>query len=195
MNPGGPGGSGTQFLLNMAPFASAVLGPQYNLVAFNPRGVDSNGPVLDRFYRNAVVREASSRIHKAGVANLSSRLRMSSTTRAPSTAIAQRCSRNSARGPIVNIVTEADEAVAAFAAFCHQAGYANSSFWGPSSEDVIDRLDNIITWLQNEPFPVSGLETGARPALATAFGLKARIAAFLYSSLLFFRCWRIPSQN
>lgn len=35
---GGPGGSGVQFVQELAPYFRAIIGPQYDLVGFDPRG-------------------------------------------------------------------------------------------------------------------------------------------------------------
>lgn len=38
---GGPGGSGVQYVQELAPYFRAIIGPQYDLVGFDPRGVSS----------------------------------------------------------------------------------------------------------------------------------------------------------
>lgn len=38
MRTGGPGGSGVQYILEMDPYFRAIIGPQYDLVGFDPRG-------------------------------------------------------------------------------------------------------------------------------------------------------------
>lgn len=42
-NPGGPGGSGVDFILATADSYAQILGPQFDIVSFDPRG--SNHPV------------------------------------------------------------------------------------------------------------------------------------------------------
>ncbi len=45
MNPGGPGGSGIEFLANAAPSFPASLTDHFDLVSFDPRGVGQSAPV------------------------------------------------------------------------------------------------------------------------------------------------------
>lgn len=49
-----------------------MFGEQYNLVSFDPRGVNGSGPSLDCFTGNADARSAFSRLHSTGVTNISS---------------------------------------------------------------------------------------------------------------------------
>ncbi|KAF7304001.1 AB hydrolase-1 domain-containing protein [Mycena indigotica] len=46
INPGGPGGSGVQFLLSIASQLSTVLGPNFDFVSFDPRGVLFSTPTV-----------------------------------------------------------------------------------------------------------------------------------------------------
>ncbi|KAJ8133475.1 hypothetical protein O1611_g151 [Lasiodiplodia mahajangana] len=70
--PGGPGGSGVDLLLSNQAFAGQAFGAQYNIVSFDPRGVNNSGPSLDCFSGNAEARSAFTRVHSAGVTNVSS---------------------------------------------------------------------------------------------------------------------------
>ncbi|KAF2732409.1 alpha/beta-hydrolase, partial [Polyplosphaeria fusca] len=57
-NPGGPGGSGTQYLRVLTKEFNTYLGNQsYNYVSFDPRGVNQSGPSLDCFPDNPAVRD------------------------------------------------------------------------------------------------------------------------------------------
>jgi pimeloyl-ACP methyl ester carboxylesterase len=49
LNPGGPGGSGITLLLNSLPLFLDAVGTGYNLVGFDPRGVNNSGPNLSCF--------------------------------------------------------------------------------------------------------------------------------------------------
>ncbi|EKM52549.1 uncharacterized protein PHACADRAFT_126443 [Phanerochaete carnosa HHB-10118-sp] len=48
-NPGGPGGSGVQFVQELAPYFRPIIGPQYDLVGFDPRGAGETTPTLSVF--------------------------------------------------------------------------------------------------------------------------------------------------
>ncbi|KAF2108824.1 TAP-like protein-domain-containing protein [Lophiotrema nucula] len=48
-NPGGPGGSGVDLILSSSDVAEAKLGPNFNLVSWDPRGVNNSGPNLSCF--------------------------------------------------------------------------------------------------------------------------------------------------
>ncbi|KAF2184655.1 hypothetical protein K469DRAFT_666450 [Zopfia rhizophila CBS 207.26] len=49
LNPGGPGGSGVQLIMAAGDILTELLGPQFNLIGFDPRGVNNSGPSLDCF--------------------------------------------------------------------------------------------------------------------------------------------------
>jgi len=46
-NPGGPGGSGVSFLLNSVQVGLKIGGSNYDLVSWDPRGVNNSIPVAD----------------------------------------------------------------------------------------------------------------------------------------------------
>ncbi|KAF9040652.1 Alpha/Beta hydrolase protein [Panaeolus papilionaceus] len=54
-NPGGPGGSGVDFVMDIADPFARILGPQFDLVGFDPRGVGASTPVVS-FYRSSFER-------------------------------------------------------------------------------------------------------------------------------------------
>ena len=49
MNPGGPGGSGVEFLINALELLQNTLGLDNNLIGFDPRSVNSSGPDVSCF--------------------------------------------------------------------------------------------------------------------------------------------------
>ncbi|GAA5826563.1 hypothetical protein JCM11251_002430 [Rhodosporidiobolus azoricus] len=49
MNPGGPGGSGTGAVVDLGPLLSVVYEGRYNLVSWDPRGVNMSSPTLGCF--------------------------------------------------------------------------------------------------------------------------------------------------
>ncbi|KAK1218736.1 hypothetical protein PQX77_018561 [Marasmius sp. AFHP31] len=54
-NPGGPGHSGVDLILNSGPALRGILGPEYDLVGFDPRGVQRSTPRIE-FYKSRVER-------------------------------------------------------------------------------------------------------------------------------------------
>ncbi|KAJ8092912.1 hypothetical protein PM082_023546 [Marasmius tenuissimus] len=59
-NPGGPGASGVDFLLKAGLSRRVVLGPQFDLVSFDPRGVQRSTPRIE-FYESRAERALSFR--------------------------------------------------------------------------------------------------------------------------------------
>ncbi|KAF8890373.1 Alpha/Beta hydrolase protein [Infundibulicybe gibba] len=49
INPGGPGGSGVDFVVNSGDAISKILGPQFDVVGFDPRGVGRSTPGVSFF--------------------------------------------------------------------------------------------------------------------------------------------------
>ncbi|KAK0202228.1 hypothetical protein DFS33DRAFT_1353358 [Desarmillaria ectypa] len=49
MNPGGPGGSGVAFLASGGPFLAPIIGNQYDIISFDPRGVANSTPRAEFF--------------------------------------------------------------------------------------------------------------------------------------------------
>ncbi|GAA6032626.1 hypothetical protein JCM8097_004848 [Rhodosporidiobolus ruineniae] len=49
MNPGGPGGSGTGALVDLAPILPKIYNGRYNLISWDPRGVNMTTPPLNCF--------------------------------------------------------------------------------------------------------------------------------------------------
>ncbi|OAR02632.1 hypothetical protein LLEC1_07445 [Akanthomyces lecanii] len=70
--PGGPGSSGVDLLLSSAPLVRQMFGDQYNIVSFDPRGVNNSGPSLDCFSGRPEARLAFNQLHNTGVTNVSS---------------------------------------------------------------------------------------------------------------------------
>ncbi|KAK8032702.1 alpha/beta-hydrolase [Apiospora arundinis] len=70
--PGGPGGSGIDLALQFQALLPTVLGDQYNVVSFDPRGVNNSGLVLDCFSGNNEARAAFNRAQHTGITNASS---------------------------------------------------------------------------------------------------------------------------
>lgn len=69
---GGPGGSGVDLLLGSRDLAGLAFGDQYNIVSFDPRGVNNSGPSLDCFSGNQDARLAFQRLHRTGSTTVSS---------------------------------------------------------------------------------------------------------------------------
>lgn len=83
-------------------------------------------------------------------------------------------------------VDQMDATIEKFASLCHAAGSDKCSFWGPTPEDILNRLDKILRDLQNHPVPLSGLPGKGLPALVTVSDLKAQLFNALYLPLQLF---------
>ncbi|KAJ6459217.1 TAP-like protein-domain-containing protein [Mycena sanguinolenta] len=70
-NPGGPGASGVNFVLGLAEEVRAVVGPQFDLVGFDPRGIARSVPTAS-FFGTDAERDAFGRTY--AVAMLQSKL-------------------------------------------------------------------------------------------------------------------------
>lgn len=49
LNPGGPGGSGTEMVHEFGPKISKITGPEFDLLGFDPRGTGATLPRADCF--------------------------------------------------------------------------------------------------------------------------------------------------
>ncbi|KAK0243686.1 Alpha/Beta hydrolase protein [Armillaria nabsnona] len=49
MNPGGPGGSGVSVLTSMGPQLASIIGNQYDIISFDPRGIGNSTPRAEFF--------------------------------------------------------------------------------------------------------------------------------------------------
>ncbi|KAI2634948.1 Alpha/Beta hydrolase protein [Hypomontagnella submonticulosa] len=83
-------------------------------------------------------------------------------------------------------IAQGDKMVDSFATLCHQAGPENCSFWGPSTQNITSRLDSIMSRLEHEPVPISGLATGKLPTLGTFADLEGLILSAGYEPLASF---------
>ncbi|KAF8956647.1 alpha/beta-hydrolase [Flammula alnicola] len=52
-NPGGPGGSGVQAIVEMGAQLSAAIGPEFDVLSFDPRGVANSTPAISFFLTDA----------------------------------------------------------------------------------------------------------------------------------------------
>ncbi|KAK5335645.1 hypothetical protein LTR43_012622, partial [Exophiala xenobiotica] len=65
-------------------------------------------------------------------------------------------------------------------------GPQNCSFWGPSQQNITDRIDSILQKLRNSPIPVSGVEPGTSTGLATYADLKQLMLSATYQPIQLF---------
>ncbi|KAH7021435.1 uncharacterized protein B0I36DRAFT_425100 [Microdochium trichocladiopsis] len=68
---GGPGGSGIDMLVSDPDRPRAIFGEQYNIVSFDPRGINNSGQTLDCFSGNDAARETFIGLHSTGTTNTS----------------------------------------------------------------------------------------------------------------------------
>lgn len=69
---GGPGGSGIGNVLEYQALLPTIFGEQYNVVSFDPRGVNNSDLAFDCFSGNAEARAAFNRAQHTGITNASS---------------------------------------------------------------------------------------------------------------------------
>jgi pimeloyl-ACP methyl ester carboxylesterase len=53
LNPGGPGGSGTDFVTRYGTTISAIVGPRFDVLGFDPRGIGATTPLAQCFDSDA----------------------------------------------------------------------------------------------------------------------------------------------
>jgi pimeloyl-ACP methyl ester carboxylesterase len=78
---------------------------------------------------------------------------------------------------------QTDEALQSFSLNCYQSGQSNCSFWGPSTQNISDRLDQIVMDLKYHPIPVPQSAACPLPMLATYSDLKQLLLLSLYNPL------------
>ncbi|PYI16958.1 alpha/beta-hydrolase [Aspergillus violaceofuscus CBS 115571] len=84
-------------------------------------------------------------------------------------------------------VDQMDEAMETFSTFCHSAGPANCSFWGPTPANITARMDGIIRQLQNHPVPLSAVgDPDLLPTMVTYSDLKTLFLNTIYTPLASF---------
>lgn len=49
LNPGGPGGEGTSLALTLGPLIQTIVGPEHDVIGFDPRGIGGTTPAADCF--------------------------------------------------------------------------------------------------------------------------------------------------
>lgn len=76
---------------------------------------------------------------------------------------------------------DTDAVLSLFPKYCYQGGPANCSFWGPSEQNITDRIYQVLSDLQQHPIAVSGLQQdGATMGLATYSDLKQAMLLGVY---------------
>ncbi|PYH86437.1 alpha/beta-hydrolase [Aspergillus uvarum CBS 121591] len=84
-------------------------------------------------------------------------------------------------------VDQMDEAMETFSTFCHSAGPAKCSFWGPTPANITERMDGIIRQLQNHPVPLSRVgNPDLLPTMVTYPDLKTLFLNTIYTPLASF---------
>jgi pimeloyl-ACP methyl ester carboxylesterase len=75
---------------------------------------------------------------------------------------------------------DTDEVLGTFPKYCYEGGPKNCSFWGPSEQNITDRLDNILMRIKDHPVPVAGLPDGDTIGLGTYSDLKQSMLEAVY---------------
>lgn len=237
-----------------------IVGPQYNLVGFDPRGVNNSGPVVNCFQDNPAARTTYEQLFFSEISNASSTsldtqfyaadlfgewcsatIRQNGTDIFISTPLVAQDMLTYAKAEqkyackpeidtkvwyygvsygtvlgatfaslfpdnvgrlILDGVVDAqdyyhngwstnlfqsDEALGTFSTFCYQSGPNNCSFWGPTPQNITDRLDDIVAELKFHPIPKTGLDGINTPGLATYSDLKQLTLLAVYLPL-----WGFP---
>lgn len=240
--------------MTAGPEVSQILGPNYNLIGFDPRGVNNSGPTVDCFPNDPNARSIFKDLFFSDTSNSSSNSLEKQYYAAD--LFGQWCSesfRKNASGQYVGTpavakdmlsyvkaeqsaagkaeedaklwyyavsygtalgstfaalfpnnvgrlvldgvldaqdyynlgwktnLYQTDEALGTFSTYCHQGGPKNCSFWGPSAQNITDRLNSILFKLQDNPIPVSGLNAGTPTGLATFADLKQMMLQAVYA--------------
>jgi len=77
MNPGGPGGSGVDLVLSSGPLFQAIVGPQFDILGFDPRGAFGMKPGFDNMVLISIQSSSRSRSFYAWIQHLYVRNRTS----------------------------------------------------------------------------------------------------------------------
>jgi hypothetical protein len=71
-----------------------------------------------------------------------------------------------------------------FPKYCYERGREKCSFWGPSEQNVTDRIDNLLTKIKQQPIAVAGIQqNGTTTGLATYSDLKQTMLLASYFPL------------
>ncbi len=79
---------------------------------------------------------------------------------------------------------DTDAVFLTFPKYCYEGGQENCSFWGPSEQNITDRINNLLTRIKQDPIPVSGIQQGGTTIdLATYPNLKQTMLLASYFPL------------
>ncbi|KAG5645285.1 hypothetical protein DXG03_006587 [Asterophora parasitica] len=176
VNPGGPGASGVEMALSYGKLLSTIVGPQFDILGFDPRGIGRSTPRVS-FFETKVERQLWGGQNGLGVLNTSY----------------DGLGRAYARARIVALwstnLVDADKALDTFFKFCHAAGPSDCAFYAPTPDLISANLTKIYESVSARPIPVR---------TPTSYGLvdynRVRMAVFtaLYQP---FRLWPTLAQG
>lgn len=76
---------------------------------------------------------------------------------------------------------DTDAVLSTFSKYCYRGGQKSCSFWGPSEQNITNRIDQVLSSLQKHPIAVSGLQQdGETMGLATYSDLKQSMLLGVY---------------
>ncbi|GIJ86595.1 hypothetical protein Asppvi_005485 [Aspergillus pseudoviridinutans] len=78
---------------------------------------------------------------------------------------------------------DVDKALDSFSEYCFQGGATNCSFWGPSVQNITNRLNGLLAKLKYHPVPIPSSEACDIPLMATHSDLKEYTLGALYAPL------------
>ncbi|KAK3082016.1 hypothetical protein LTS18_008158 [Coniosporium uncinatum] len=186
-NPGGPGASGFDFVLGLdEKQRQELLGPQWNLVGFDPRGVKSSDINLDCFPGN---REDDALFQSELGGHLSDYTSLLSLHEAweLGRGLGERFvdGDDYYAGGSRTSQMDANEAASTFFTYCFEAGPDRCAFYGNASgpDKIEQRFSELLTELREHPIVVSDPELTQRPTLIGWKDLRSLFMSVLYDAL------------
>ncbi|KAH8176000.1 alpha/beta hydrolase fold domain-containing protein [Sarocladium implicatum] len=137
VNPGGSGGSGISYVRNFGTYAQSVVGTNYDLIGFDPRGIGASTPRYSCF--ESEEERAAWNLQDPGIVDSYPDLALAGTIFARAQALAKLCEQNVAP---TGLVEHSGTTYIArdMLAIVDQTGYDDLAYWGFSYGTVIGNV-------------------------------------------------------